>query len=147
MPQKQKKRVEESDDEVDDEEGWVTPQNYEQKMAEGDSKLVEENTQEEDAANSIWLMTADFAMQNVAIQMGILLKSLDGRKINQIRRFILECYLCWKQYKVESNKVKLCKECGYNSLSKIAYSMTKDGELVLHRKQGWQPNKKVLEWK
>lgn len=34
-------------------------------------------------------MTADFAMQNVAIQVGIELKSLDGRQIKQIRRFIL----------------------------------------------------------
>jgi rRNA maturation endonuclease Nob1 len=34
-------------------------------------------------------MTADFAMQNVAIQMGIYLKSLDGRQIKEVRRFIL----------------------------------------------------------
>ena len=44
-------------------------------------------------------MTADFAMQNVAIQVGIDILSLDGRKIKEIRRFIWECYTCWKQYK------------------------------------------------
>ena len=54
-------------------------------------------------------MTADYAMQNVAIQMDIKLKSLDGLKITQIRRFVLECYLCWKRYKAEDNKVKLCQ--------------------------------------
>lgn len=54
-------------------------------------------------------MTSDFAMQNVAIQMGISLKSLDGRKVKEVRRFILECYLCWKTYKVEDNKIRLCK--------------------------------------
>lgn len=54
-------------------------------------------------------MTADFAMQNVAIQMGIELKSLDGRQVREVRRFILECYLCWKLYKVDDNEVKLCK--------------------------------------
>ena len=54
-------------------------------------------------------MTADYAMQNVAIQMGIKLKSLDGRKIPEIRRFVLEYCLCWKRYKLKDNKVKLCK--------------------------------------
>jgi rRNA maturation endonuclease Nob1 len=60
-----------------------------------------------------------------------------------VRRFILECYVCWKQYKIDSNEVKLCKECGYNSLSKIAYSLNPKGEMILHRKKGWKPNKKV----
>lgn len=34
-------------------------------------------------------MTADFAMQNVALQMGMQIKALDGRKIKEVRRFIM----------------------------------------------------------
>lgn len=45
-------------------------------------------------------MSADFALQNVAVQMGMNLLSLDGRKISSIRRFIYECYLCWKKYRI-----------------------------------------------
>jgi RNA-binding protein NOB1 len=92
-------------------------------------------------------MTADYAMQNVASQMGMKLLSLDGRKIKEIRRFIWECYLCWKQYNITDNKVHLCKDCGYNSLSKIAYTINEKGQMILHRKKNWQPNKNVLEWK
>ena len=92
-------------------------------------------------------MSSDFAIQNVAVQMGIKLLSLDGRRIQEIRRFIWECYLCWKQYKLEDNTIKICDHCGYNSLSKIAYSMNEKGDMILHRKKGWKPNQKVLEWK
>jgi DNA-directed RNA polymerase subunit RPC12/RpoP len=79
--------------------------------------------------------------------MGIKLLSLDGRRITTIRRFIYECYLCWKKYRIHDEKVRLCNSCGYNSLSKIAYSIDERGHLVLHRKQGWRPNQKILEAK
>lgn len=72
---------------------------------------------------------------------------MDGRVISSIRRFIWECYLCWQQYKIAENKVKLCSNCGYNSLSKVAYSMDSNGNATLHRKKGWKPNLKVQEWK
>ena len=87
---------------MDEDEGWVTPKNYENKMNEGTSfhekKLKNEFSEEEEVC-LIALMTADYAMQNVATQIGMNLLSLDGRKINEIRRFIWECYTCWKQYK------------------------------------------------
>ena len=102
---------------------------------------------EEETSFNIWLISADFAIQNVAVQMGIKLKSLDGRRISTIRRFIYECYLCWKKYRIFDEKVRLCKNCGYNSLSKIAYSIDEKGHMVLHRKKGWKPNMKILEIK
>lgn len=79
--------------------------------------------------------------------MGIKLLSLDGRRISSIRRFIYECYLCWKKFRIYDEKVRLCTNCGYNSLSKIAYSLDAEGHMILHRKQGWKPNKKILEVK
>ena len=86
-------------------------------------------------------------MQNVALQMGIALLSLDGRQVSTVRRFLYECYRCWHKYRITDEKVRLCKNCGYNSLSKIAYSVDQQGQLVLHRKRGWKPNAKILEAK
>ena len=91
------------------------------------------------------MVSADYAIQNVATQMGIRLLSLDGRKITQIKRFMHECYLCWKKFKIVDNKIKLCNNCGYNTLSKIAFSLDSEGNMILHRKKGWKPNEKVLE--
>jgi hypothetical protein len=50
--------------------------------------------------SEISLISADFAIQNVSAHMGIKLLSLDGRTISSIRRFVWECYLCWKHYNV-----------------------------------------------
>jgi hypothetical protein len=80
--------------------------------------------------------------------MGIGLRSVEGVQIKSVRRFIQECYACWAKYPdTTSNKVKLCTKCGYNTLSKISYSLDSEGNMVLHRKRGWKPNKKVFEWK
>lgn len=134
-----------------EDEGWITPENYSKKIAEGNTMIPKkDNIEEEEEVeekSTISLMTADYAMQNVATQVGMSLLSLDGQKIKEIRRFIWECYVCWKQYKIETTEVKLCKECGYNSLSKIAYSIDSQGQMILHRKKNWKPNQKILEWK
>ncbi len=93
------------------------------------------------------MVSGDYAIQNVVVQMGMSLLSLDCRRISSIRRFIYECYLCWKKYRIQDEKVRLCNNCGYNSLSKIAYSIDDKGVMVLHRKRGWRPNKKITEVK
>ena len=43
VPPKKKKVVEEVDEDMDEDEGWVTPKNYEQKMAENTSTFQQEN--------------------------------------------------------------------------------------------------------
>lgn len=114
-------------------------------MAEVMSNFKEED--QEDQGFNVWLISADFALQNVAVQMGVRLLSLDGRIISSIRRFIYECYLCWKKYGIFDEKVRLCNNCGYNSLSKVAYSLDNQGHLVLHRKKGWKPNQRIMQVK
>lgn len=60
----------------------------------------------------------------------------------------MECYACWAQYpEVKSNKIAVCNKCGYNTLSKVAYSIDSLGNRVLHRRRNWRPNEKVREWK
>lgn len=39
-------------------------------------------------------MTADYAMQNVILQVGIPLMSVDNMIIRRAKRFILECFAC-----------------------------------------------------
>lgn len=80
--------------------------------------------------------------------MGIHLISIEGIEVKSVRRFIVECYLCRKRYpEPTTDKIQTCAKCGYNSLSKIAYSLDNHGNMILHRKRNWKPNKKVQEWK
>lgn len=46
------------------------------------------------------ISTADFAMQNVILQLGLKLVSPDGRRIRRISRFALRCSACFKVTKV-----------------------------------------------
>lgn len=41
-------------------------------------------------------MTADFAMQNVLLQMGLNLVSVDGKRIDKVKSWVLRCHACFK---------------------------------------------------
>jgi RNA-binding protein NOB1 len=41
-------------------------------------------------------MTADFAMQNVLLQMGLNLVSLEGKRIDRVKTWVLRCHACFK---------------------------------------------------
>lgn len=49
---------------------------------------------EEQIPQRVQLITSDFAMQNVIIQMGFKLLALDGRRITRVKRFKLLCRAC-----------------------------------------------------
>lgn len=58
---------------------------------------------EDEAGSShalVSIITADFAMQNVILQMGLQLVSPDGRQIRRISRWVLRCSACFKVTKV-----------------------------------------------
>ena len=41
-------------------------------------------------------MTADFAMQNVLLQMGLSLVGLEGKRIEKVNTWVLRCHACFK---------------------------------------------------
>jgi len=41
-------------------------------------------------------MTADFAMQNVLLRMGLGLISVDGKRIEKVKSWVLRCHACFK---------------------------------------------------
>jgi RNA-binding protein NOB1 len=41
-------------------------------------------------------MTADFAMQNVLLQMGLNLVSVEGKRIQRVKTWVLRCHACFK---------------------------------------------------
>ena len=88
---------EEDSDEIDDEEEggeWVTPENLYKHIgsavtAEAPRKEVDDGT-----IKSVQFVTSDYAMQNVIIQLGFKILSLDGRRITRVKRFKLLCRAC-----------------------------------------------------
>ncbi|BDA44182.1 probable RNA-binding protein NOB1 [Coccomyxa sp. Obi] len=76
-----------------------------------------EREQGEASTSSVVCVTADFAMQNVILQMGLRLASPDGRLIQQTRRWALRCTACFQVSK-EVGRL-FCGKCGNAALQKV----------------------------
>jgi len=89
-----------SDD--DDGEGeWITPQNAGIHKSRAldllpDNSAKGKGRKEDVKEIGAGCMTADFAMQNVLLQMHLDLVSLDGKRIQKVRNYVLRCHACFK---------------------------------------------------
>ncbi len=86
----------------DDGEGeWITPANVAlhksralNLLPDEDKKSGKGRKQEETVA--VGCMTADFAMQNVILQMGLSLVGVEGKRIQRVKNWVLRCHACFK---------------------------------------------------
>jgi RNA-binding protein NOB1 len=91
---------EEESEEDDDGEGeWITPSN----VAAHKSRALHLVPDSAGAATKgpqpqikAACMTADFAMQNVLLQMGLDLIDVEGRRISTVKSWVLRCHACFK---------------------------------------------------
>lgn len=90
--------------EDDDGEGeWITPDNvalYKSRELEllpseaGSNGKDKVPTPQQHV--SVGCMTADFAMQNVLLYMGLHLIGVGGKQITQLKTWVLRCHACFK---------------------------------------------------
>ena len=73
---------------------------------EPDQEDAGEDAAGEEAESRVCLVTGDYAMQNVALQMGLRLVAPDGKRIWQTRRWALRCSACFQICKVMSKAVQ-----------------------------------------
>uniref|UniRef100_A0A3Q3QVE0 RNA-binding protein NOB1 n=1 Tax=Monopterus albus TaxID=43700 RepID=A0A3Q3QVE0_MONAL len=113
----------ENEPEEEDGGGWITPSNINQvKMESADWTTP--------ADVRVGCLTTDFAMQNVLIQIGLHVLSVNGMVIKQARNYILRCHAC---FKTTSNMNKVfCPHCGNKTLKKLAVSVGEDGNMQMH---------------
>jgi len=89
-----------SDD--DDGEGeWITPQNAGIHKSRALDLLPDNQAKGKGRKKDVkeigaGCMTADFAMQNVLLQMHLDLVSIDGKRIQKVRNYVLRCHACFK---------------------------------------------------
>ena len=110
------------DDDDDDEQGWITPDN----LADVTTRLggtIQEPPQDIRVA----CLTSDYAIQNVLLQMGLHVLSVDGLLITQVRRYALQCRVCF-QTTFDMDTVK-CRGCGYDMLIRVL-AITVDGMIT-----------------
>jgi len=125
---------EEEDDDDDDGGGWITPSNIKQVKMESGFGTVPADVK-------VGCLTTDFAMQNVLIQIGLHVLSVNGMLIKQARNYILRCHAC---FKTTTNMEKVfCPHCGNKTLKKIAVTINEDGSINMH----FSKNPKVMNRK
>ena len=87
-----------SDD--DDGEGeWITPDNVGIHKSRALDLLPDDNLKSKGKKAAVigsGCMTADFAMQNVLLQMGLNLVGLEGKRIEKVKSWVLRCHACFK---------------------------------------------------
>lgn len=108
--------------EEDDGIGWINEENLEEHLARdgGVGSMTDEDRQR------VACVTTDFAMQNVMLQIGLKLLSVDGRRmIRQIRRFALRCHSC--SAITRELQRRFCEKCGNATMHRIAFKVDKNG--------------------
>lgn len=81
----------------DDGEGeWITPSNVGIHKSRALDLLPSAKGKGKEEIIGVGCMTADFAMQNVLLQMGLNLVSTDGKKIDKVKSWVLRCHACFK---------------------------------------------------
>jgi len=86
---------------------------------------VEATTDIKSSGVSVGCLTTDFAMQNVLIQMGLNVLSVDGMLIKHVKTYVLRCYGCMKITKDTS--LKFCPHCGNQTLKRLTTSVDENG--------------------
>ncbi len=108
------------DDDDDSDDGWITQDNI---ALFGAPRAALPDTL------TVGLVTGDFAMQNVALQMGLRILTMDGSVVKQLRHWILRCHACFA-LSPQMDRV-FCESCGNATMQRISAEVGEDGQLVL----------------
>ncbi|KNZ77179.1 20S-pre-rRNA D-site endonuclease nob1 [Termitomyces sp. J132] len=111
----------------DDGEGeWITPSNVSVHKSRALDLLPSSGSKgkkkAEDKVIDAGCMTADFAMQNVLLQMGLNLVGTEGKRIEKVKSWVLRCHAICKD-----NSKKFCPSCGNPSLLRASVTVSAPG--------------------
>eukprot|EP00227_Mantoniella_beaufortii_P002652 CAMPEP_0197614028 /NCGR_PEP_ID=MMETSP1326-20131121/59317_1 /TAXON_ID=1155430 /ORGANISM="Genus nov. species nov., Strain RCC2288" /LENGTH=569 /DNA_ID=CAMNT_0043182897 /DNA_START=226 /DNA_END=1935 /DNA_ORIENTATION=+ len=104
------------EDDEDDDEG---------EEEEEDSEGEEGEEDGEGFKSTVCIVTADYAMQNVILQMNMRLITPDGMRITNLRRWVLRCHACGDITR-QVTRV-FCAKCGNSTLQKVEHTVSADG--------------------
>ncbi|KNC51147.1 RNA-binding protein NOB1 [Thecamonas trahens ATCC 50062] len=102
---------------------FISPANF--KVIMGDRTVTSASS----LAGQVGVVTTDFAMQNVILQLGLRLVSIDGMAIGKVKQFGKRCHACGA---IELNAERIfCGTCGNQALIKVAIEVGANGKVKL----------------
>ncbi|KAF9398529.1 Nin1 binding protein [Mortierella sp. AD011] len=118
-------------DDDDDDGEWITPDNVKKFKRHGTLKPKKKARQA--ILMQVACTTGDFAMQNVLLQMGLNLLSIDGLRISKIKNWVLRCHACTKV--TSDMDKKFCPSCGNATLMRTSTSTDQNGNVKYYLKK------------
>ncbi|KAI0638377.1 Nin one binding Zn-ribbon like-domain-containing protein [Trametes polyzona] len=113
-------------DEDDGEGEWITPSNVALHKSRALDLLPsagnDRKGKKQQERIPVGCMTADFAMQNVLLQMGLGLVGVEGKRIERVKSWVLRCHACFKICKDASRK--FCPSCGNPTLLRASVTIS-----------------------
>ncbi|KKF94099.1 20S-pre-rRNA D-site endonuclease nob1 [Ceratocystis platani] len=128
------KEEEEEGEASDNEGGWITPSNLKKRIDEEKGSLPSDDVTFMEAA----LLTTDFAMQNVALRIGLHIMSSSMHRITTVKTFILRCHGCFATTKDMAKQ--FCPRCGQPTLIRTSCTTDANGNFKLFLKRNFQWN-------
>lgn len=132
--------------EGDDSEGeWITSSNFQHVNFDAWAPSKKAQSYERAMANrqikertTVACITTDFSMQNVMIQMGLRLISVDGKRLRRVKQWALGCYGC-NEITHDVSK-EFCPACGGHFLVRVAVLLNSRGDKPTYH---WYKSKKM----
>lgn len=104
------------------EEGqWITPENIGQIKQKDLLHLPEEQLTSLEQVEPLTCMTADFALQNVLLQLKVPVCAPDGLKVKQLKSWVLRCHACF--WYTSDQTRRFCDKCGGPTLIRTSYAL------------------------
>jgi RNA-binding protein NOB1 len=119
-----------------DSDGWITPSNLKKKQAQDTAASA--MPAQEPKTMQVGVLTTDFAMQNVILQINLNLLSPAMTRVKHLKTFVLRCHACFQVTKDLTKQ--FCPRCGQPSLTRVSCSTNANGEFKLHLKKNFQWN-------
>ncbi|KAI7566088.1 putative 20S-pre-rRNA D-site endonuclease nob1 [Hortaea werneckii] len=119
-----------------DDEGWITPSNLKKKQAKDAGAAA--SAASEPKTMQVGVLTSDFAMQNVILQINLNLLSPSLNRVKHLKTFVLRCHACFQVTKEMSKQ--FCPKCGQPTLTRVSCSTDSNGGFKLHLKKNMQWN-------
>ena len=122
-----------------DEGTWITAENLHGAQAHELVEVESAAVAIAGAVSAVAVITTDFAMQNVLLQMGLRLLSVNGMAVSTLRSSIKRCYGCFRIER--SMEREFCQYCGGHTLVRVAITVDSSGRLK------WKQSNRQVFWK
>ncbi|KAF2764099.1 putative proteasome maturation ans ribosome synthesis protein Nop10 [Teratosphaeria nubilosa] len=119
-----------------DSDGWITPANLKKRQAQDVGASIVQTPEQK--TMQVGVLTTDFAMQNVILQINLNLLSPSMTRVKHLKTFVLRCHACFQTTKDMSKQ--FCPKCGKPALTRVSCSTDANGQFKLHLKKNMQWN-------